>query len=652
MELIRCLFVCIGFTLSFGLNGQDLAVGKHHYALGEELSFDLVLPVEDSSSYVYVVLVDPYEWKVADFQVELISSVVHQGFFGLKPELNRSSPFILAAITESGIPLGYRTIFVTQNKDREVFNYLLSSLSSTDKLSQVFDLPDVEYFTVQTKSSETKLHSWDELILYLQKHAKEFKRILFLRDGKTQTQLIIPPASSLVAEQPTDAEFWFSNNSQDMGDYQLIWKDVALIDFSLAPGDSIQIDASSFPIGKLVIADSTGALEIRNPPLIASFPRKKTSIKMGEAMTFQLPAIINPIVNKEDLFIQASISRQESPYGGDIKLERFEPSPSLAFAKIWVEPELDEQEDFKGFVVMDSTNQFAIPLADATTSYLSHQTIYHLSRMEGRVRLARMDKKLQVKVGYPELALVSHALMEGLKINVNELRWFLSDSPNFDSYKQPFAEWELLDLDEVIINADSLEQVEVTMQLHPFSEHWINTDWLCDYNVLNCEDHGIKYGNQFGARWSKLPLHIWMKWHGVAMDKKSTRRILESARSNGLDIKNKREVSMFSVSHQKFNLGAGGSVYFAPRLTYTWEPTDYMGNMAVLKFFHENQFPGLSTDFTLNVEEINSKWFSYEEEMELMIQSRFTRGSYFLHLRYWDLASGLHSTISIPFEVR
>ncbi len=654
MEFIKYLVVCIGYTLSFGLNGQNLTVGKHHYAWGEELSFDLVLPVEDSSSYVYVVLVDPYDWEVADFQVELISSIVHQGFFQLKTELNRSSPFILAAITESGIPLGYRTIFVTQNKDREVFNYLLSSLSSTVKLNQAFDLPDVDHFTVQAKSSETKVHSWDELNLYLQNHAKEFKRIRFLRDGTAQTQLVIPPASSLVAEQPIDTEFWFRNNSQEMANYQLSWRAIALIDFSLPPGDSIQIDASSFPVGKLAIADSKGALEIRNPPQIASYPHKKKSIKMGEAMTFQFPALINPIINRQELFIQASISRQESPYGGDFQLERFEPSPDLAFAKIWVEPEseLDQKEDFHGFVIMDSTNQFAIPLADGNTSFLSHQTIYNLSRMEGRVRFARMDKKLQVKVGYPELELLGHALIEGLKSDVNALRWFFSDSPNLESFQRPFAQWELLDLDEVVINADSIEQLEASMQLHPFSEHWINTDWLCDYNVLNCEDHGIKNGNQFGARRSKLPLHIWMKWHGIAMDKRLSRVSLDYAQSSDLDIKNKREISIFSTSHQKFNIGAGGSVYLAPRLTYTWEPADYMDNMAVLKFFNENSFQGLSTDFTLNVEDISSKWFSYEEEMELTIQSRFTRGSYFLHLRYWDVQSGLNSTLSIPFEVR
>lgn len=648
------LILALGFFLMGKVHAQSLMLSKSTYVMGEEVFFDLALPAEDTSSYVYIQLIDPISLETKDFQAFLIKSRIMQGDFLPDKELLATGPYLLSALTNSGQVLGMVPIHMVHGRHSELYSSLTNGLLHP---SEGFKKPNDQQFLPVKIESNNKTHtigSWAEVHAHVGQSDVQFHKLFFQNKQALMDSILLPTPKKLGLDASALLPFkdlWIYNTTANTKNYSVSWFGQELVEFDLLPSDSIAIDLTTFPLGKLALHDGNDIQWFINLPDIKTGTLESQQIKVGESLTLELPKLLNPVFQDSSVLVRLAISSQKASrsefWDEDVKTDPV----NLPYAKasIHFQGQAMKHEDFQGLVLMDSSRQFNLSVDDGFILNLTPSIIYSLSRGEGRIRLGKMDKKTEVKLAYPELNALNESIKVEIKNNLNDKKWSLPLLSISSSEALGEVGVDVLDLEEVIINAQSSEELDEAVKLHPFSEHWINTDYLCSRLVLNCEEHSPFYGNQpESVKTPRIPLHIWLQMEGSKLmdGLRSAREQFET--DTRVKINNPNTQGVFT-SHQLST--RGGKMYDMPSQTYSWSPEPYLKNMAKVKFFEDDLFYGLRENYVISVEDQQSGWWFYQEGMHLTLQSQYARGDYYIHITYFDLNSNLHSTISIPFEV-
>ena len=664
---IRFYAAFFSFFLLFHIGQcQGLLISQSSYIIGEELSFDLVIPAEDSSAYVYMQLIDPWDMEVVDFQVYLVGSRLMQGSIGLDKEKLRTGPYLLTALSQKGSLLGIQTLHVLEGRHTEVYQALLSGLSGQAMDEQM--QADFSRFTelrLEHQASSHSFTSWEALLEALTEGEGGFYKLHFTDSKGEKNQFVLPSAAHLQRAEPLVKEaYWIRNSSDQAKDYSISWYGQELLSFSLEGKESLELALESFPVGELKLSDGKKEQIIRNTPSIEAWPNQDLRMAFGEELSVNIPALSNPLAANSNMLIHAVVSRQPIVQGEiGIYYTSQESSYQLAFAEAFVEGDVNRNKikDFQGLVLMDSAAHYPLAVDKDYQLSLTAENIYQLSRGEGRIRLGKMDSKLQVQVRYPEMEALAKELNKTISDQMDGLIWTNHSYQNYYENTQFLVIEEVWDLDEIIVNANSIEDLDATFSLLPFSEHWINTDWICVGSVLNCDKHQALYGDLAKRPRNTIPLHIYLHWmDGQAEFNAAVQSAIQRAKNEIGAGSNKAMDRVARVmgtngiymEHPEDFIRNNPKSLMSVRQSYSWSPEPYLKNMAVVKFFNDDRFEGLHEDDVVNVEERQGQWRVYQENMSLTLKSSYARGSYFLHLTYLDLHSDLHSTISIPFEVR
>jgi hypothetical protein len=603
-------------------------------------------------------LIDPMSVELVDFQIYLTDSGLLQGKFPLERQKLITSPYLICAVSNHGVFLGLQTIHILEGQHIELYSGLLRDLTDSrspfDSESNFSNIPE---FILEFKRDEIRLNDFSSLKGYEDNAESPFYNLKYIDQKGHWNRIRIPSASNIFAiENYSKESFWLTNHSQSQKEYRISWNGHDLIRFDIEATDSLEIEWESFSIGYLSIHDADTIHIITNRPSIQRLNRSTQVVPFGGEISIPIPEVMNPGFDKQNFLIHAVVSTQ--PYTGfetpEIPLVRFSDS-SMVFTQVGVRSVTTPRKkpDFLGIILMDSTSQIPFFTSESEGIELTSDLVYSLSRGKGRVRLATMDKDLEVIVHYPEMMHIMKGLNGWLRSIIKDLMWSTIDFSTQQTTLN-FEDFELLDLEEIIITEEVDESLEAEITFNPFSIHWINTDYLCHLGfVLNCPHHFPLIGNHPLARSNKLALHVFLKTKkGVEFLralKNSRASVSNQIYSNTGEKIFVSGLSGIPVSHaQTFRQGYlnySSSVY-------KWSPEPYLKNMAPVKYFNDNHFEDLKEELVLEVEERKGLWSEYKPNQPLVLRSVYSRGSYHLNITYLDLNTRLSSTVSIPFEVR
>ncbi len=650
--------------------GQSLSLPKTEYVIGEDVYFDVVLPLEDTSSYFWIQLLDPMNLysnemeSLAAFQFHLVDGSLHQGRFNLNIPTLHSGPYFLTAYTAAGKSLGLRSIFAIQASDKEHWHDLMLSRSAVlDSSLLLFKIPDLAKITLEAKGQEYALQSWEEVRKEVKNYADEYLKISLVTSEGTHHHLVLPPPNLLIQQAKTqktvnmDDGLWFYNTKDYAQEYAIQWRENVITEFGLDAKDSVELVLPTYPTGVIRIVSKDQNREILNKPIPLQLDTSKINISPNSQYSLTIPSLRHAFRDEGYHFIQVQISRGSSSFGmmpKDVEAQILDKRP---FIRTWVEPKESLDKSFFGLVLMDSTSQFAVPTAEDGSYEMSAAMAYQLSRGEGRVRLGQMNKQQEVKVAYPQMEDYWDELTKSISESLPELRWNY-DFPVQQYLEQDFASWELIDLDEVVVNAKSDDELLDAMKLQPFSIDWINTDFTCAFGVYNCSipSHGFGTGNRVNSgdqvrfRLENIPLHIYIKY--IFSDERE--RALIKTRSKiaalGLD-PNKYDLEKVVVISNLHARDGRRSSQNAGSISYDWKPEPYLKNMAKMHLFHDNEFEGLLEGLDIIIKENQSKWMEYSDDMEISFKSSYLTGTYRIQISYWDLYHNLSTTLNYVVEV-
>lgn len=654
----KSLLIASLIFITFSVFGQGFSLNKAYYFHGEEMSFDLWLSESDSFDYVYLALIDPVSRSLVDHQAYLVDFRLVQGT--LLPEMKDfpSGPYLLSAISNSGVVLGTIPLLISHFRDKDWLVTIMHLLKSAEPDKFLFEfetvLPKLVSFQstrpMHMNKSLVQEKSWLGLHEFSMQNPNEFIQLNVLDDDGKKNLIILPTAGRIFTNQNPNQgglkeEIWVTNDRDQSMEFVLDWDGQMLLSFDIEARDSVQLIRSEFPVGNLNISSKEMEERIANPPTISRISEDTLLFRKGELIDFALPKVINPYFHGDRYLI-----------GGKLLLER----PIISSAKR-LDLLLDADEDslpylraeakasngvlpknFEGLVLMDSTGQY--PLYGSELGYfeISSMMVYRLNRDQGRVRLAKMNEQLQIEVSYPELEIMVMRLLESGILETIEMCWVLPSFSDPNAQKDSFA-FELIELDDVLIMSTSMEEVEAYFDKNPFSEHWINTDVTCGLGVLNCFElhhgHQILFGNHPKSV-IKMPLHVILE-----MQKNIEDKVNNLADRDAFSIGEQR-ARRFNFSDQHVGPGARIS-----RLNYKWEVTPYRQNMARLRFFNENHFDGqMDFDQKLYLGS-QTKWSECPDDAVVKVEVPSTIGMFFIWVQYVDLVSGLRSDLIIPIKV-
>ena len=671
--MIKRWFSIVAFSFSIiTVYGQTISLPKNQYILGEDILFDAILSEEDTSSYFWVHLlgidssVEPSTLSSVAFQTHLIDGRLHQGVFSLAYKDLPTGPYIMTAFTAAGFNLGLRSLFIVRANELELWQFLMNGRAKGEISSQSdFSLPELTTAKLCIDQEEIDIGDWD----ILASHTREYPDGYFLLEIETidgnQHHLQLPPAHQLITDKRgiqagNQKEIWIKNKTEVPQSYEVFWRNMSLSQFELLPADSLSLDLATFPTGNLHVQGPKEIYTHSNipHPILDDIPTFQ--IKTNENLQLGLPALGNGLSDQGQHFVQVQISQKPLAYGISLD-KRVEPSKdATAFIRTWVEAEEGVGKDFRGLIIMDSTNQFAVNTQPDGSFEISAEMAYQLQRGEGRVRLGQMDKGQAVKVSYPEMDYLWRQLEEEYQPYLGTLGWnYRAEEPLREQMN--FASFELLDLEEIVINAKSDEELLDAMKLQPFALDWINTDFLCNQGVLNCPnpEHGIRNGNivnTFGRdllKMQHIPLHIYINYQAAEELRNAKSSIRQKVAAAGFDVQkinsalDKIRPNRVRLIHVDERSGRGNPPTFA----YEWNAEDYLKNMSTVQLIRENAFQDFS-DGNILLSESQSHWLPYKGDLNINLSSSFATGDYYVYITYWDLYHTLSTTVSYEVLVR
>jgi hypothetical protein len=656
---MRILLLIIFFLQSFVSHAQNfLWLEKQNYFLGEEVYFQQIIEDESIDNFLAIGLYNPVNQKIESFYYfpSQEAKIIQSSF--RVPESISSGEYVLFSVEKESKKITYAPVFLLHSKLLELYFQL--------KLNLQVELIDLE--AIQNLAPDVFVEE-----MFYSNEGKQF--IANFPDGLAYPMHYYSFNPTPLASQnrqlneiDTLSILEISNENEGSALYEVFWRAELFQNFTLAPGENFILDLKQLPIGNLIIRQGQAAADFFNPIYIDSLdvPTQSIKIKPGETQKIGLPKVINPHTDSGGTFLfgswfKGAIAESESPTRKASQTSVASSTSKVLKVAVKATKEEAEHEISNSIFYINAEGvQFELPLQTNFVDF-DWDSFISLGVAEGVFRLTQHHKHLAVVASSPWLEgflpFVKQDLLEYQPYFLES--WFRLFDQSFSFERELYLQsLEIVDLDEVVIQGLSDADFANAFDLHPFSPHWINSDFLCSLNGLNCTEGGANHRISIGSSLKasrRLPLHIYHdKVRPIEIERnrsiaRNRQAMLAGAGRNQLDF-SRVAASGFGVHQDARRLASNPNASLASGINYKWNVEDYLANQQIVSLAKENTFPGLKDDLTLDPS-FHPQWFDYKNIDEVLVKAPMEIGHYDLVLHFYDYPSDELKRYSLKIEV-